>query len=177
MTTALAPPQYPAGEFQARLGYSDKEKREFAGRLRDGAKRIRQATEGLSPQQLDTKYKNWTIRQIVHHLADSHMNAFVRFKLALSEDVPTIKPYDETRWSEIVDAREGPIEPSLLILDGIHARWSDLVDRLGPDQLRRKFHHPQMGRDVSLEEALTMYVWHTDHHLGQIQWLRENMNF
>ena len=173
MSTATQPPKYPAGEMQAKTGYNDKERRLFASRLREAATKIRQATTGLSPEQLDTKYKNWTVRQIVHHLADSHMNAFVRFKLALTEDVPTIKPYDETRWSEVIDAKEGPIEPSLLILEGIHARWSDLVERINLTDLRREFHHPELGRRLSLEEALTMYVWHADHHLAQIKWLRE----
>jgi hypothetical protein len=173
MSTAIEPPKYPAGEFQAKQGYSESEKRQFATRLREAPAKIRQATEGLSTRQLDTKYKNWTVRQIVHHLADSHMNAYIRFKLALTEDVPTIKPYDETHWAEVIDAREGPIEPSLLILEGIHARWSDLVERIPRSDLEREFHHPELGRRLSLEEALSMYVWHGDHHLAQINWVRE----
>ena len=173
MTTATQPPKYPAGEYQANQGYGEKEKRQYASRLREAATKIRQATTGLTPEQLNTKYKNWTVRQIVHHLADSHMNAFVRFKLTLTEDVPTIKPYDESRWSEVIDAKEGPIEPSLLILEGIHARWSDLVERINQNDLRREFHHPELGRRLSLEEALAMYVWHGDHHLAQIKWVRD----
>lgn len=173
MSTAVQPPKYPAGEFKAKIGYSEKEKRQFAARLREAAAQVRQVTSGLTPEQLDTKYKNWTVRQIVHHLADSHMNAFARFKLALTEDVPTIKPYDETRWSEVIDAKEGPIEPSLLILEGLHARWSDLVERSDVSDLRREFYHPELGRKLSLEEALSMYVWHADHHLAQIKWIRE----
>lgn len=177
MTTATQPPKFPAGEFQPVQGYGEKEKRQFAARLREAPTKIRQALHGLSADHLNTKYKNWTVRQIVHHLADSHMNAFVRFKLALTEDVPTIKPYDETRWAEVVDAKEGPIEPSLLILEGIHARWSDLVDRLPISELKREFHHPELGRRLSLEEALAMYVWHIDHHLGQINWMRDESYF
>lgn len=173
MSTVTQPPKFPAGEFKAKQGFNEEDKRSMAARLREAPVKIRQATAGLSADQLDTKYKNWTIRQIVHHLADSHMNAFIRFKLALTEDTPTIKPYDETRWSEVIDAKEGPVEPSLMILEGIHARWSDLVERIGLDALRREFHHPELGRGLSLEEALSMYVWHSDHHLGQIQWLRE----
>lgn len=177
MSTALHPPKYPAGEFERKQNYGDAEKREYASRLREAPKLLRQAVAGLSESQLDTKYKNWTIRQIVHHLADSHMNAFSRFKFALTEDVPTIKPYNESQWSEVVDAKTGPIEPSLSILDGIHSRLSNLVDHLGRKDLDREFHHPEMGRNLSLAEALAMYAWHSDHHIGQIKWLREHHEF
>ncbi len=173
MSTIIQPPKYPVGEFQRKRDYGEIDNRDHATRLRDTPKKLRKVTAGLSPQQLDTKYNNWTVRQIVNHLADSHMNGFVRFKLALTEDVPTIKPYNETLWSEIIDAKNGPIEPSLQILDGIHARWSDLAEQLDPSVLRREFHHPELGRHVSLAEALHMYAWHSEHHLGQIQWLRE----
>jgi hypothetical protein len=131
----------------------------------------------LTSPQLDTLYKNWTIRQIAHHLADSHINAFTRFKLALTEDVPTIKPYNETLWSELADAKSGPVEPSLAILDGIHARWSGLIDQLSSADFKREFHHPELGRQVSLAEALAMYAWHCEHHLAQIDWLREQRGF
>ncbi len=173
MTTAIHPPKYPAGDFQRKQNYAEPDNRENAKRLREAPRKLRTAIAGLSAQQLDTKYKNWTVRQIVNHLADSHMNGFVRFKLALTEDVPTIKPYNETLWSEVADAKQGSIEPSLQILDGIHARWSDLAERLEQSDLRREFHHPELGRHVPLDEALHMYAWHSEHHLGQIQWLRE----
>jgi hypothetical protein len=174
MTTTLQPPKYPAGEFQRLASVGASEKQDLARRLRAAPQRLRKLTSGLTPDQLNTKYRNWTVRQIVHHLADSHINALVRFKLALTEDVPTIKPYDESKWSAVVDATEGPIEPSLAILDGLHARWAYLVEQLDLGELGREFHHPEMGRHLSLAEALEMYVWHADHHTGQIQWMRDH---
>ena len=128
---------------------------------------------GLTEEPLDTKYRNWTIRQIVHHLADSHINCYVRFKWALTEDTPHIKSYDETLWSEVVDARTAPVESSLIILQGVHTRWCDLVRSLDDDKLSRGFYHPEMDCVVKLSEALPSYVWHTDHHLAQIAWLRQ----
>jgi uncharacterized damage-inducible protein DinB len=177
MTTAVLPPQYPAGEFQRKSEYSVAECRANAARLRDVPQQLRQVVAGLTQRQLKTKYKNWTIRQIVNHLADSHMNAWLRFKFALTEEVPTIKPYNETLWSEVVDAKEGPIEPALQILDGVHARLAFLAENLSPAELQREFHHPQMGRNVALAELLAMYGWHSDHHIGQIKWLRGQPGF
>ena len=138
-----------------------------------GITRARQTVAGLDDAQLGTKYRNWSIRQIIHHLADSHINCFVRFKWALTEETPKIKAYDETLWSEVVDATSSPIEPSLMLLDGLHARWCALVRCLDNEQMQRGYFHPEMDRAVKLVEALPSYAWHVDHHLGQIQWLRE----
>jgi hypothetical protein len=171
------PPEFPAGEFAAPGRYGAEEKSAFASQLRDAPEKIRGSVEGLNPDQLDSVYKNWTIRQIVHHLADSHMNAYIRFKWALTEASPLIKSYDETKWSEIVDARLLPIEPSLIILDGIHARWAGLIESLDDDLMDKTYFHPEIGGDVALHQALPSYVWHTDHHVAQILWIRNEQGW
>lgn len=166
------PPSFPAGEFIAPGDYGIEKKSELVDELRNCPSKIREAIEGLHGEQLDERYKNWSIRQIVHHLADSHMNAYIRFKWALTEDSPLIKSYNETKWSEIVDARETPIEPSLVLLDGLHARWATLVENLNDEEMALTFFHPEVGDDVALHQSLPIYVWHTDHHVAQINWIR-----
>jgi len=176
MITNNDPPDFPVGEFDPPGDYDAKQKAEFVVGLRACPEKIRSAIDKLSDDQLNTVYKNWSIRQIVHHLADSHMNAYIRFKWALTEASPLIKSYDETKWSEIVDAKESPIEPSLTMLDGLHARWATLVENLTDDEMHMTFFHPEVGDVVSLYQSLPSYVWHTDHHVGQIMWLREQMS-
>ena len=166
-------PKFPAGEFVAPSEFTDELKRRYIEGLAAAPARARQTVAGLDESQLDAKYRNWSIRQIIHHVADSHINCYVRFKWALTEDTPHIKSYDETLWSEVVDARTVPLESSLRILEGVHSRWCDLVRQLSEEELKRGYFHPEMNRVVSLAEALPSYVWHVDHHLGQIAWLRE----
>jgi len=134
---------------------------------------LQRAVDGLSEDQLDTRYRNWTIRQIVHHLADSHVNSYVRFKWALTEDRPTIKAYDEGRWAALEDSRTGDIRPARALLEGLHARWVQLLRKLSAEQLGRSFLHPETGKTIRLSEALCYYAWHCRHHTGQICWLRE----
>ena len=175
MITTNEPPTFPIGEFDPPGEYGVEKKAHYAERLRAGPAKIRQSIDGLDQEQLNTVYKNWSIRQIVHHLADSRMNAYIRFKWALTEASPLIKSYDETKWSELVDARESCVEPSLIMLDGLHARWATLVEHLTDDEMIKTFFHPEIGDDVSLYTSLPSYIWHTDHHVGQIMWLRERM--
>ena len=175
MITSNDPPDFPAGEFVPPGDYGAVETIAYADNLRKAPAKIRSAVEGLSEEQLSTVYKNWSIRQIVHHLADSHMNAYVRFKWALTEESPLIKSYDETKWSELVDARETPIDGSLTLLDGLHERWASLVENLTVAELLMTFFHPERGDIVSLFQSLPNYVWHTEHHVAQIMWLRERM--
>lgn len=139
--------------------------------------RMREAVKGLSDAQLDTRYRpgGWTVRQVVHHVADSHMNAFIRLKLALTEDVPTIKPYDQDVWSTLPDMRL-PIEGSLAILDGVHARWVTLLRSLTPGQFSRTFNHPEIGV-VTLDGQVQMYGWHSRHHVAHIASLRQREGF
>jgi hypothetical protein len=109
----------------------------------------------------------------VHHIADSHVNSYVRFKWALTEDTPTIKAYDEGLWSDLIESRIGSITPSLLLLDGLHSRWCQLLAKLTPSQYERAFVHPETSETVTLNAALAYYAWHGKHHTGQILWLRE----
>jgi hypothetical protein len=136
--------------------------------------RLRDAVRGLTDAQLDTPYRpgGWTVRQVVHHIADSHMNGFTRVKLALTEDAPTIKPYDEKKFAALPDSRL-PIEPSLSLIEGLHARWVALYRSMTPEQFRRTFIHPEHGRTLSLDAHLQSYGWHSRHHVAHITSLRQ----
>ena len=142
--------------------------------------KLKGEVRGLSDAQLDTPYRpeGWTVRQLVHHIADSHGQAPGRFKLALTEDTPIIKPYKEVLWAELADARTMPIEPSLLIIAGLHARWAVVVRNMSPMDFQRGFLHPeQQNRKISLAEALELYVWHGAHHLAHITGLKQRMGW
>lgn len=136
--------------------------------------RLGVAIDGLTAAQLDTPYRpgGWTVRQVVHHFADSHMNAFVRFKLALTEDAPTVKTYEEARWAETADAKTPPIELSLVLLENLHARWVLLMRSLSDQEWARKLTHPERGL-VTLDENLCIYSWHSRHHVAHIVALRK----
>jgi hypothetical protein len=139
---------------------------------------IVQAVTGLTTEHLDTPYREggWTVRQLVHHMPDSHMNAYIRFKLALTENVPTIKPYDEAAWAKLKDSELTPIEVSLTLLDAVHTRWVTLLKSLKPEDFDRKFNHPEAGPQT-LDRALALYGWHSRHHLAHITSLRERMKW
>jgi hypothetical protein len=139
---------------------------------------LREAVGGLSDWQLGTLYRpeGWTLRQVVHHLADSHINSFVRFKLALTEDEPTIKPYDEARWAELHDGRDGDIQISLALLESLHSRWVMLLRSLTPKDLARTFIHPERGT-VTLRDTIALYAWHGRHHVAHITGLRTRMGW
>lgn len=135
---------------------------------------LRAAVSGLSDQQLDTPYRpdGWTVRQVVHHVADSHMNGLTRTKLALTEDNPTIKPYDEAAWAKLADTRL-PIDISLTIIDGIHQRWVQVLRSLGAEQLGRTFVHPEHGRTMTIGYQVQDYGWHSRHHVAHVTALRQ----
>jgi DinB superfamily len=135
--------------------------------------RLRSAVSGLSETQLDAPYREggWTVRQVVHHVADSHANAFLRCKLALTEDWPTIKPYDEKAWAELADSRSLPIEGSLTFIDALHARWVVLLESMTEEDFQKGYVHPERGRQ-NLATALAMYEWHSRHHTAHITGLR-----
>jgi hypothetical protein len=141
--------------------------------------RLRVEVENLTDEHLDTQYRpnGWTIRQVVNHCADSHMNGLARLKLALTEDKPTIKPYMETLWAELPDSKTIPIEPALHILDGLHKRWAVLLKSLSQDDLKRIYIHPEHGREFQLEESIGLYAWHCSHHLAHITELKKRMNW
>ncbi|GJG86444.1 putative metal-dependent hydrolase [Gemmatimonadetes bacterium T265] len=138
---------------------------------------LRAAVDGLGDAQLDTPYRDggWTVRQVVHHVADSHMNAYVRVKKALTEDAPLIAPYDEARWAELPDARL-PVGPSLALLDALHLRWDAVLRSLGPDDFARAYRHPELG-EVPLRTAVAIYAWHGAHHTAHVAGLRRRMGW
>jgi len=166
-------PQHPAGAFAPEEDYGPRRRGEFIAAIEAAPAALREAVAGLSARQLDTRYRNLTVRQIVHHVADSHVNSYVRFKLALTEDRPTIKPYDEGRWAALADSRTGDVAAPLLLLEGLHARWVQLLRSLTEEQFARTFFHPESGETVSLADALASYAWHCRHHTAQITWLRQ----
>lgn len=165
--------RYPMGQFAEETPTSEK-RRAWIKVIEETPARARRAIEGLTPEQLDTPYREggWTVRQVIHHLADSHINSFVRFKLALTEDEPTIKAYDEKRWAETVEATEAPLEVSLDLLESLHKRWVFLLESLTTNELQRKFNHPERG-PITLDTNLQLYAWHGRHHVAHIEALRE----
>jgi hypothetical protein len=167
----MEPPKFPAGDFVPGpdpLG----RKEELISAIEAAPGALRSALHGLSATQLDTRYRNWTLRQIAHHLADSHLNSFLRFRLALTETNPTIKPYDETLWSELIDSRTAPIASSLSILEGIHQRWGLMLRAMKDEDFSRTFFHPEAKKERTLALSLELYAWHGRHHTGQILWRR-----
>ena len=171
--------RYPIGPFDWKPGdTTDDQRRQQICNIEMAPARIRAAVEGLSPEQLDTPYRpgGWTVRQVVHHLPDSHLNAYTRFRLALTEDEPTIKPYDENRWAQLEDARTAPVEISLALLDGLHQRWVLLLRSLQAADFARIFRHPELGV-VGLDRNLALYAWHGRHHEAHITSLRQRMGW
>ena len=130
---------------------------------------MRKAVEGMKEQQLNTPYREggWTVRQVVHHVPDSHMNSYIRFKLALTEHEPTIKPYDEAQWAELIDAKDAPIETSLQLLEALHHRWVMLLRSLSDEDVKKQFTHPELGL-VSIDKYIALYAWHGKHHVAHI---------
>lgn len=170
----MADLRYPIGKFHYDRPTNDDQKQQFIDEIARTPENLKAAINGLSSIQIDTPYRpgGWTVRQVVHHLPDSHMNSYVRFKLALTEDEPTIKPYAEDRWAELGDTKVAPIETSLTLLESLHARWIALLRSLTPEQWKRSFRHPELG-PMSLEKALALYAWHGRHHVAHITKLRE----
>lgn len=170
--------RYPIGKFQWEDNLSEARRRELIEQITEAPSKVRAAVAGLSEQQLDTPYRDggWTVRQLVHHLADSHMNAYVRFKLALTEDEPTIKTYEQDRWAETVDSRTASAGISLALLDGLHHRWTMLLRSMRAEDFARKFTHPEHGK-ITLERLLGLYAWHGRHHTAHVTELRARMRW
>ena len=170
--------RYPVGPFKFEGKLNDERIRRAIDDIAQTPARLRAAVDGLSREQLDTPYRpeGWTVRQVVHHLPDSHLNSYIRFKLALTEDQPTIKPYDEQQWSNLSDARTAPPEISLDLLEALHRRFVMVLNALGPKDLARTFLHPELG-SVSLERNLALYAWHGRHHVAHITSLAERMGW
>ena len=170
--------RYPVGEFRFPESVSAQELAVFLEQIAETPARMRTAIAGLSDSQLDTPYRSggWTVRQLAHHVPDSHINSYTRFRLALTENDPMIKPYEEARWAELSDARTMPVEPSLLLLESLHARWVPLLRSLSDMDWKRTFRHPELG-PVRLEQNAALYAWHGRHHVAHITSLRERMGW
>jgi len=168
--------RYPIGTFKYEGELAEEGRRRAIDAIAEAPARLRAAVEGLAPQQLETPYRpgGWTVRQLVHHLPDSHLNAYTRFKLALTEEEPTIKPYDEAQWANLEDGRNAPAVISLALLEALHLRWVLLLKSLQPADFARTLRHPERGV-MTLDELLSLYAWHGRHHVAHITSLRERM--
>jgi len=171
-------PRFPIGKFHFDGPPTEDQRAELIANIEQAPTALRAAVEGLSPRLLETPYRDggWTVRQVVHHVPDSHMNAYVRYKLALTEDEPTIKPYAEDRWAQLADSQSTPVEVSLTLLDSLHTRWVRLLRSLKPEDWTRNFRHPELGL-VSLERNLALYSWHGQHHVAHVTELRKRMGW
>jgi hypothetical protein len=165
---------FPVGRFQRPTSLTQDERRRAIDDIAAAPKNLRAATRGLDDSQLDTPYRpgGWTVRQVVHHVPDSHMNAYIRFKLTLTEDTPTIKPYDQAAWAHLEDARSTPIETSLSLLETVHDRWVRILAAMSPSDFERQLNHPENGM-MNLDQLLAMYQWHGKHHVAHINGLRQ----
>lgn len=173
MTTTAVDPRYPIGKFQWRGASTPTERAMYIARIEACPAELRAAVRGLDDSQLDTPYRDggWTVRQVVHHVPDSHMNAYVRFKLGLTEETPTIKPYEEDRWAQLPDSRSAPVDLSLDLLEKIHGRLVLVLRSMRDNDFLRLIKHPESGVQ-SLDRVLALYAWHGAHHTAHVTSLR-----
>jgi uncharacterized damage-inducible protein DinB len=167
--------RFPIGKFERRDELTPEERRARIDEIAAAPARLREAVAGLTDEQLDTPYREggWTVRQVIHHLPDSHLNAYTRLKLALTEDDPTIRPYDEALWAGLADSRQTPVEVSLTLLESLHARWVTLLRSLSAEDFRRTFRHPEHGGGLTIDWLCALYAWHGRHHVAHVTSLRE----
>jgi hypothetical protein len=165
--------RYPVGKFESRSELSAEERRSMIDDIAVTPARMREAVRGLTDSQLDTPYRDggWTVRQVIHHVPDSHLNGYTRLKLALTEKEPTIKPYDQSAWADLADSRDTPIETSLMLLESVHDRWVRLLRSMNERDFARTFRHPEHGA-VTVDWLVAMYSWHGRHHTAHITSLR-----
>jgi hypothetical protein len=170
--------RYPIGKFTYEGPPTPQQRQQFLEQIEQTPANLRAAVKGLSEEQFDTPYRpdGWTVRQVVHHVPDSHLNAYVRFKLALTEAEPTIKPYFEDRWAKLGDTQATPVAVSLALLDCLHDRWVRLLCSFQEEDWKRTFRHPELGV-VALEKNLAIYAWHGRHHVAHITELRKRMSW
>jgi DinB superfamily len=171
-------PRYPIGKFDRNINVTKEMRSDFVTIIEILPSQLRMEVENLSEQQLDTPYREggWKIRQVVHHLPDSHLNAYIRFKLALTENNPTIKTYEEHLWAELPDTFNTPIDVSLNLLESLHKRWAILLNSLTDEQFEKTFQHPEWNK-ITLSSTLALYAWHSKHHLAHITELKKKMNW
>lgn len=172
------PLRYPVGPFDMKSEPSEAERPQLIEQIAEAPASLRAAVEGLSGEQLDTPYRpgGWTVRQVVHHVPDSHLHSYIRFKLALTEEEPTIRPYMEDRWAMLEDSRITPLGVSLSLLEALHERWVLLLRSLRSEDFRRTFRHPDLGL-VTLNKNLALYAWHGRHHVAHITSLSERLGW
>jgi len=167
--------RYPVGRFTPETDLSPERRAALVAEIAELPAQLRAAVAGLDERRLATPYRpgGWTVRQLVHHVADSHLNAYTRFKLGLTEEAPQIKPYDEVRWAELPDVAAVPIDASLRLVEALHERWVALLRALTPDQFARTVQHPEHPQPMSLDRLLMLYAWHGRHHVAHVTSLRE----
>jgi uncharacterized damage-inducible protein DinB len=174
----MSDPRYPIGRAQMDRQLDPQRRQELIAQIEQAPGRLRDAVAGLDAGQLDTPYRpgGWTVRQVVHHVPDSHLNAYLRCKWALTEDEPTIKTYDEARWAELPDSRSTPVEVSLALLDNLHRRWTVLLRAMTADDFQKTLKHPEHGV-ITLDQILGLYAWHGRHHTAHVTALRERLGW
>jgi uncharacterized damage-inducible protein DinB len=162
--------QYPVGRFSPKDAYTLEEIRSFIQSIETAPSKIEEVFKKLSPAQLETPFRpgGWTARQVLHHIPDSHLNAYIRFKWTLTEDTPTIKAYNEKAWAETYEVKEDPAL-SVALLKALHAKWVTLLRALQPEDLSKSFVHPESGKHFRLDRLIAMYAWHGEHHLGHLK--------
>lgn len=169
--------RYPIGKFEKNTSVTPEVRKQYIQTIDDLPADLKRAFSNLNDEQLDTPYRpeGWTVRQTVHHVADSHLNAYVRFKLALTEDTPTIRPYFEDRWALLADS-EMPVDASMKIIEGVHSRWTHLLNSMSDADFQRNLNHPESG-EWTLQSFLALYQWHCKHHTAHITGLRGRNNW
>ena len=178
-TLSLDQFRYPVEKFTFNKDADEKEINLRISEIENMPAQLKIAVKGLSDAQLNTPYRDggWTVRQVVHHLADSHMNAYVRFKLALTEDKPTIKPYEEKLWAEMDDAKNLSIDSSISILEPLHIRWVHMLKGIKGNEFERTVFHPESKREMSVKFLIALYAWHSNHHVAHVTQLKKRMNW
>jgi uncharacterized damage-inducible protein DinB len=171
----MTDPRYPIGTFSFEGTIDAAQRQQWMSEIASQPLRLREAVAGLHDVQLDTPYREggWTVRQVVHHVPDSHMNSYIRFKLALTEDNPTIKPYEEGAWAMLADSKL-PVEVSLRLLESVHERWGMLLQHMTDADFEKTFVHPQSKQTLTLARALGLYAWHGNHHIAHVTELKKN---
>ena len=171
--------RYPIGKFSFPDAVTPSDREKYLAEIERLPTDLRKVVEGLTDEQLNTPYRDggWTVRQVVHHVPDSHMNSYVRYRWTLTEDQPTIKAYYEDRWAELPDASSAPIEPSLQLLEAVHRRWMLLLRAMNDEDYARSFTHPETSKVIRLDSMLALYAWHGKHHVAHIQSLKDRMGW
>ncbi|QOW09375.1 putative metal-dependent hydrolase [Kaistella flava (ex Peng et al. 2021)] len=171
--------KYPIGKFQEPKKITDQDIDSHIRTIKDFPSKLKHVVENWNADQLDTQYREggWTIRQLINHLSDSSMNSYMRFKLALTEDNPTIKSYDEQQWAELQDSFTIDVKPAFQMLKGIHKRWVYELKSLTNKEYESTYHHPDQNKDITLKESLAFCAWHCDHHFAHIQNLKTENNW